>query len=181
MWPEGRPASWPPLELAFPPRARIIRTIGDRLISGPEAAVIELIKNSHDVDASFARVTLVPPLRQNEGLIQIEDDGHGMTLNDIEQKWMEPATSDKRNRKFSPAGRRLLGSKGIGRFATARLGRFLELISSAKSERFELNSKIERRNMKSLTAYRRRVFRSWIGMPLKKPSILRRYDSRWSR
>ena len=131
MWPEGRPPGWPPLQLSFRPRARIIRTIGDRLISGPEAAVIELIKNSHDADASFATVTFVPPLTQGEGQILIEDDGHGMTLEDIEQKWMEPATSDKRERKESPEGRRLLGSKGIGRFASARLGQYLELISSA--------------------------------------------------
>lgn len=131
LWPEGRPVGWPPLQLAFRPRARIIRTIGDRLISGPEAAVIELIKNSHDADASYARVTFVPPLKQNDGSILIEDDGHGMTLEDIEQKWMEPATSDKRDRKLSPGGRRLLGSKGIGRFAASRLGRYLELVSSA--------------------------------------------------
>jgi signal transduction histidine kinase len=131
LWPEGRPVGWPPLELAFRPRARIIRTIGDRLVSGPEAAVIELIKNSHDADASYARVTFVPPLKQNEGLILVEDDGHGMTLEDIEQKWMEPATSDKRDRKVSPGGRHLVGSKGIGRFAASRLGRYLELVSSA--------------------------------------------------
>jgi signal transduction histidine kinase len=131
MWPEGRPPGWPPLQLAFRPRARIIRTIGDRLISGPEAAVIELIKNSHDADASYAKITFVPPLKSGEGLILVEDDGHGMTLEDIEQKWMEPATSDKRERRESPEGRRLLGSKGIGRFASARLGRYLELISSA--------------------------------------------------
>ena len=54
-----------------------------------------------------------------------------MTLADIEQKWMEPATSDKRDRQVSPGGRRLLGSKGIGRFAAARLGRYLELVSTA--------------------------------------------------
>ena len=132
MWPDGRPAGWPPLQLAFRPRARIIRTIGDRLISGPEAAVIELIKNSHDADASYARVTFFPPLKQNEGLIVVEDDGHGMTLDDIERKWMEPATTEKKDRKESPEGRHLLGSKGIGRFAAARLGRYLELVSSAE-------------------------------------------------
>lgn len=131
MWPEGRPRSWPPVSFTFRPKARIIRTIGDRLISGPEAAVIELIKNSHDADASYVRVTFVPPLTQGSGLITVEDDGHGMTLEDVERKWMEPATTDKRDRKHSPNGRRLLGSKGIGRFATARLGRYLEMESTA--------------------------------------------------
>ena len=139
LWPEGRPAAWPPIRLSFRPRARIIRTIGDRLISGPEAAVIELIKNSHDADASFARVTFVPPLKKDLGFIIVEDDGHGMTLSDIEQKWMEPATGDKRDRKLSPGGRRLLGSKGIGRFAASRLGRYLELISTAPIRNAQAN------------------------------------------
>lgn len=119
--------------VSFRPRARLIRTIGDRLVSGPEAAVIELIKNSHDADASFVRVTFVPPLGPGGGSIVVEDDGHGMSLDDIEQKWMEPATDEKRNRRTSPSGRALLGSKGIGRFATSRLGRYLELVTTASS------------------------------------------------
>jgi signal transduction histidine kinase len=131
LWPEGRPPNWPHIQLSFRPRARIIRTIGDRLVSGPEAAVIELVKNSYDADASFARITLFPSSLQSKWVILFEDDGHGMTLEDIEQKWMEPATSDKRDRKHTAGGRRLLGSKGIGRFAASRLGRFLELVSTA--------------------------------------------------
>jgi hypothetical protein len=131
LWASGPPPGWPNAQLSFRPRARIVRTIGDRLISGPEAAVIELIKNSHDADASYVRITFVPPLSHDEGMIIIEDDGHGMTLEDVEQKWMEPATTDKRDRKLSPKGRKLLGSKGIGRFASSRLGRYLELTSSA--------------------------------------------------
>ena len=131
LWKGGPPAGWPSAQLTFKPRARIIRTIGDRLISGPEAAVIELIKNSHDADATYVRITFRPPLKEGDGEISIEDDGHGMSLEDIEQRWMEPATSDKRERQNSPLGRKLLGSKGIGRFASARLGRYLELRSSA--------------------------------------------------
>lgn len=131
LWPSGRPAGWPRPKLTFRPRARIIRTIGDRLISGPEAAVIELVKNSYDADATSVRITLFPPLRSGQGEILFEDDGHGMTLDDIRDKWMEPATSDKRQRKESPNGRGLLGSKGIGRFAAARLGSRLELVSTA--------------------------------------------------
>lgn len=132
LWPLGRPKSWPLLKLSFRPRARIIRTIGDRLISGPEAAVFELVKNSYDADATFVRVTFVPPLELGKGEILVEDDGHGMSKEDIEQKWMEPATSDKRDRRTSSGGRALLGSKGIGRFAAARLGRHLSMTSVAE-------------------------------------------------
>ena len=133
LWPNGRPSEWPAPRLTFRPRARIIRTIGDRLISGPEAAVIELVKNSYDADATTVRITFSPPLKPETGYILFEDDGHGMSLSDIQEKWMEPATSDKKQRKESPGGRQLLGSKGIGRFAVARLGNFLELISVARS------------------------------------------------
>lgn len=132
LWAQGWPQEWPSPRLTFRPRARIIRTIGDRLISGPEAAVIELVKNSYDADASTVRITFLPSLDYKAGHIVFEDDGHGMTLFDIQEKWMEPATSDKKQRKISPGGRALLGSKGIGRFAVARLGETLELVSSAK-------------------------------------------------
>lgn len=129
VWPDGRPSGWPVSRLKFRPRARIIRTIGDRLISGPEAAAIELVKNSYDADATRVRISFLPPFGPGSGEIVFEDDGHGMSLSDVQERWMEPATSDKKERKESAGGRRLLGSKGIGRFAAARLGEHLELVS----------------------------------------------------
>lgn len=119
-------------KLSFKPRARIIRTIGDRLIRGPETAVVELVKNSHDADASYVTVRIEPSLIDRSGRIIVEDDGHGMTLEQIESRWMEPATTDKLERRRSPGKRLFLGSKGIGRFAAARLGHFLELRSTAQ-------------------------------------------------
>ncbi len=44
---------------------------------------------------------------------------------------MVPATTDKTERRYSPGGRKLLGSKGIGRFASARLGNKLKLVTTA--------------------------------------------------
>src|ERR1700739_3242388 len=102
-------------KLRFRPRARIIRTIGDQLISGPEAAVIELVKNAYDADASFVSIKFKPPLEVGKGRIIVVDDGIGMTLSDIEHKWMEPATASKSTARLSPIrGRKVMGSKGIG-------------------------------------------------------------------
>src|SRR3954447_7406772 len=110
-------------KLQFRPRARIIRTIGDQLISGPEAAVIELVKNAYDADASFALIKFRPPLQPGKGKIVFTDDGAGMTLADIQNKWMEPATTSKTATRLSAKKqRRMMGSKGIGRFAVAKLG-----------------------------------------------------------
>ncbi|MER8687038.1 sensor histidine kinase [Mesorhizobium sp. M1136] len=117
-------------KLQFRPRARIIRTIGDQLISGPEAAVIELVKNAYDADASFVSIKFVPPLQVGKGRIAVVDNGHGMTLSDIQDKWMEPATAAKSGTRLSPIRRRhMMGSKGIGRFAAAKLGSRMALNS----------------------------------------------------
>lgn len=117
-------------KLRFRPRARIIRTIGDQLISGPEAAVIELVKNAYDADASTVTIKFFPPLEVGKGRIVVSDDGHGMTLQDIQEKWMEPATAAKVGNRMSPVKHRtMMGSKGIGRFAAAKLGSKMALNS----------------------------------------------------
>ncbi len=128
-------------KLRFRPRARIIRTIGDQLISGPEAAVIELVKNAYDADASEVSIRFVPPLTARRGMIVVQDDGHGMRLEDIQEKWMEPATTSKlTSRRSAGKGRLMMGSKGIGRFAAAKLGAKMGLysISGKKGARKEV-------------------------------------------
>lgn len=112
------------------PRARIIRTIGDQLISGPEAALIELVKNSFDADSPYANIKIEPKSKTTGGKIVIDDNGHGMNLEDVIGKWFEPATDHKKKNPTSPKGRSLLGAKGIGRFAAARLGDKTELLSA---------------------------------------------------
>jgi len=121
------------------PRARLIRTIGDKLISGPEAAIIELVKNAYDADSPIVNITIVPPKHENDdykekiavdGYISISDEGHGMTYDEIINVWLEPATDAKAKKTTSKSGKReVLGAKGVGRFATARLGKHIELVS----------------------------------------------------
>jgi signal transduction histidine kinase len=118
------------------PRARIVRTIGDQLISGPEAALIELVKNSFDADSPSVHISITPPgqgsPKVSAGAIVVSDTGHGMSASDLLDKWFEPATSDKIERRTSPQGRTMLGAKGVGRFATARLGERLHLRTARK-------------------------------------------------
>ena len=53
-----------------------------------------------------------------------------MALDTIQTAWMEPATLLKRQRTRSEGfGRRVLGEKGIGRFATSRLAKRLDVIT----------------------------------------------------
>ena len=117
------------------PRARIVRTIGDQLISGPEAALIELVKNAFDADSKAVGITIYPPtIEAPLGKIVVQDHGHGMTYKDVVNRWFEPATDEKVKLQTSPKGRRLLGAKGIGRFAASRLGSKTKLISISKTK-----------------------------------------------
>src|SRR5215813_4222664 len=77
---------------ALRPRARILRTFGDELISSETVAVIELVKNSYDADATRVLVRFAAPLEVGSGTIDVIDDGHGMSTETVTDVWMEPAT-----------------------------------------------------------------------------------------
>lgn len=117
-------------QFIFRPRARIMRILGEELISSETVAVIELVKNAFDADTTRVLIRFVGPLEEGKGYIEVIDNGHGMSMKTIETAWMEPATGDKRRRRRSEIfKRRLLGEKGIGRFACSRLAQELELIT----------------------------------------------------
>jgi len=116
--------------LRLRPRARILRTLGDELISSETVAVIELVKNAYDADATRVLVRFQEPLKIGEGKIEVIDNGNGMSLETIQNAWMEPATLvKKRQNRSGQRKRRVLGEKGIGRFAASRLANFLEVVS----------------------------------------------------
>jgi signal transduction histidine kinase len=107
------------------PRARLIGLIGEDLISDEAVAVVELVKNAYDADASRVSVSF----DMKEGRLVVEDDGHGMNLDTVLQTWFEPGTLSKKRTERSPRGRIYQGAKGIGRFASARLAQSLYLES----------------------------------------------------
>lgn len=130
------------------PRARIIRTIGEELISNDIVAIIELVKNSYDADAKKVCIAFQGELYKKDdakdsnpylfpkgkGEIVIADDGSGMNLDTIKKGWMEPATIIKKVKSKSGKGRRFLGEKGVGRFASARLSQQLEMVTRSKGD-----------------------------------------------
>lgn len=119
------------------PSSNIIDSIGKNLIIDEISAIVELIKNSYDADAENVIINLE---KNGEDLIiTIEDDGHGMSLKTVEDNWMVPATSYKKNNKYSPLkNRRVLGEKGLGRYSVAILGNFLRLETIKDNEKTTL-------------------------------------------
>ena len=112
------------------PRARLIGLIGEELISDEPVAVVELVKNSYDADASNVWVRFEGKDPDHPERIVVTDDGHGMDLNTVLKGWLEPGTLIKKEHGSSPAGRLYQGAKGIGRFAAARLAQHLFLEST---------------------------------------------------
>lgn len=109
------------------PRARLISLIGDELISDEPVAIVELVKNSYDADATKVEIVFEgkDPFRPDR--IIVRDNGIGMDLDTVLGCWFEPGTISKRKDQRSPGGRLYLGAKGIGRFAAARLAESLIL------------------------------------------------------
>ena len=69
------------------------------------------------------------------------DNGHGMSLETIQTTWMEPATLfRKRQQRSEQHGRRVLGEKGIGRFAVFRLANMLEVVTRRNGEDREIQA-----------------------------------------
>lgn len=117
------------------PSARLISAIGENLIGDTHSALVELVKNAYDADASYVNIIFqfFPKKAKDQLEIEIEDDGHGMSRETIINKWLVPATDDKIIKKASPKGRLFQGRKGIGRYAAAILGQELTLKSTSSN------------------------------------------------
>lgn len=125
----------------------VVYQLGESLISDAVQALIELVKNCYDADATYAKVVIdtqgaieVDGAKYSSqgGRIIVEDDGHGMGLTDIEAGWLTISNRKKlelkQAKKTTPGGRTPLGDKGLGRLGVQRLGENLEIFTKAKGD-----------------------------------------------
>ncbi len=115
-------------KLPFKVSARTARLIGRENVSNADGALIELIKNAYDADA-----TQVSVIFDGDDLFII-DNGHGMTEEIIRNSWMTIGTNNKELEPYSPDHRIKAGAKGIGRFALDRLGKTVEMFTLPKGQ-----------------------------------------------
>ena len=111
----------------------IAEVLGRNNFSTKESAILELIKNAYDAGSN--KLNLIFKKSENTGRLMLEiiDDGSGMNENDIRQAWMHVGKST-RDYKDSDTGRIFAGSKGIGRFALARLGESVDMFTKKKND-----------------------------------------------
>ena len=133
--------------------------VGKDLITSDNVAIFELVKNSYDAYANHVVITFT------ENKITIADNGKGMSLSDLKNKWLflgfsakkdgtEDEVNDKQKSYRDKIRRFYAGAKGIGRFSCDRLGRLLTITTktgdSLLAEKilvdwanFEVDQKIE--------------------------------------
>lgn len=102
--------------------------LGQNNFINDESAILELVKNSYDAGSSQVIIEF------KENSLVISDNGCGMNVSDIKNKWMYVGKSDKDYliQDINDEVRIVAGSKGIGRFALARIGNKVTLFSKRK-------------------------------------------------
>lgn len=115
----------------------LFRELGELLVGRDSTALVELIKNSYDADATEVTV-YGENLGKASGKIIITDDGIGMTPDTFTSGFLRIASRIKEEgKRRSPCyGRRFTGAKGIGRLAAQKLALKLDLVSAPYSAVF---------------------------------------------
>lgn len=111
--------------------AVIAELLGNQNFTSNNSAILELVKNAYDANALNFNISFV-----GDSII-FEDDGKGMSSNDIKENWMHVGVSfkdysiiDKNDKK-----RVLAGAKGVGRFALSKLGKNVEIVTKRKGNK----------------------------------------------
>lgn len=130
----------------------VINQLGAELVSDDITALMELVKNSYDADASYVIIKIMSDnsyidsyikYKNQKGYIIVEDDGFGMDENTILKSWLTISYSNKRAingaKKKTPQGRTPLGDKGLGRLSTQRLADCCEIFTSKDAAKEKLH------------------------------------------
>lgn len=128
--------------LRFRTGAAMLPRLGSEQLRDEITAVMELVKNAYDADADTVEVEI----RQIQGgqMLIVQDNGTGMTSEELHSKWAFLATENKVREERSPGfQRRRLGQKGVGRFATEKLGRKLILRTRTRGQNWALQVKFD--------------------------------------
>ncbi len=117
-------------KISFNVDAYTAKLIGRENVANLDGAILELVKNTYDADAS---VCLLYYDDINK-VLYIGDNGTGMTSDIITKHWMTIGSSSKKIKYTTDKGRVQTGAKGIGRFALDRIADNCSLLTISKHE-----------------------------------------------
>lgn len=107
-----------------------VEHLGLNLYSNTAAALTELIANAWDADATEVRIKI----NNNQTQIIITDNGHGMSVDDLNNKFLKVAYKRRINQAKSPSGRPVMGRKGIGKLALFSIAQHVVITSKQKDQ-----------------------------------------------
>lgn len=126
-------------QLNFKISSALKNIIGRELINDKFIAIFELVKNSYDAGAKRVDIDFIDFTCESPKII-ISDNGIGMSYDDLKNKWLFVAYSEKKGRNQTDGyrnkiKRKAAGAKGVGRFSCDRLGSKLEILTKTKSDK----------------------------------------------
>lgn len=108
----------------------VLNHLGIKLYSSIPAVISEAVANAWDADAENVSITV------SGGSIVIQDDGHGMSADDLNKKFLSVGYQRrKQGHAITPSGRRVLGRKGIGKLSLFSIADTIEVHSCRDSEK----------------------------------------------
>jgi len=118
--------------VTFTVDTHLFRELGELLVGRDSTALVELIKNSYDADATEVVLYGEQLTNRQRGFISIRDNGTGMSRSDFESGFLRIAarTKEASDRRSPVFQRRYTGAKGIGRLAAHKLARSVEIASA---------------------------------------------------
>lgn len=118
----------------------VLEHLGINLYSNVPSVLSEIVANSWDADASEVRVEL----DRERGKIVIQDDGIGMTADDVNKRFL---TVGHRRRDVQPGltgkGRQPMGRKGIGKLSLFSIAGTVEVQTAKDGEKSALLMRLE--------------------------------------
>lgn len=101
----------------------VLRHLGIGLYSNIPAVLSELVANAWDADATRVDITL----DHDTPAITIRDDGHGMSQQDVNEKFLTIGYQRRLAHAKTPGGRNAMGRKGIGKLAAFSIADIVEV------------------------------------------------------
>ena len=108
----------------------VLEHLGIGLYSNNPAVLSELVANAWDADARNVSISL----DTESQTVTIEDDGHGMTRAEINDRFLSVGYNRRRDHGTTPTGRRAMGRKGIGKLATFSIADTVEIHTTKQGE-----------------------------------------------
>jgi hypothetical protein len=121
----------------------VLDHLGINLYSNIAAVLTEAVANAWDADARTVEITIDP----NAEWIEIVDDGIGMTVTDMNEKYLRVGyrrrEEDENHGKFTAKGRQVMGRKGLGKLSLFSIANLIDVQSAKDGQAHGLRMSVD--------------------------------------